>query len=60
MHNIIVTQLTCSNTLLLDTLDLIPGVSHNTNLEITETRDARPKRQHHSGKISARTVQQSL
>jgi hypothetical protein len=29
-----VTQLTCSNTLLLDTLDLIPGMSNNTNLGI--------------------------
>jgi hypothetical protein len=28
---------------LLDTLDLIPGMSHNTNLGITSTMDARPK-----------------
>jgi hypothetical protein len=40
--------------LLLDTLDLIPGMSHNTNLGITATRDARPK----NSAIAAKQVQE--
>jgi hypothetical protein len=56
-RQVTVTQLTCSNTLLLDTLDLVPGMSNNKNLGITSPRDARQK-QYHSSKTSTRIVQQ--
>jgi hypothetical protein len=54
-----VTQLTYkySNTLLLDTVDLIRGMSHNTNLAITSNRDARPKKTI-TAKNSTRSVPQ--
>jgi hypothetical protein len=49
-----VTQLTCSSTLQLDTLDPIPGMTHNTYFGVTSNTDARPK----NSTIASKQVQE--